>query len=125
MNEGELDPIKGAYIRELIGSRLRVLDHTDPGLIGRTGTIVDETRNMLLIEDGGKRTELMKKGGRFEIEVRTARGNAWVELNGELFMFRSEDRTKRCERTRAKRSGQVGSNGPAMKNEDDHDRKES
>ncbi len=87
--------MRNLYMRELIGSSMRVLDHTDGGLIGRGGLLVDETRNTLSFIEGERTITLPKKGSRLEIQVDLREGPTTVALDGDLLMFRPEDRIKR------------------------------
>jgi ribonuclease P protein subunit POP4 len=76
---------------ELIGLRVRVVRATDPGFVGLEGRVVDETRNMLIVEVGGKEKMIAKQGSRFRFE---AQGGAEVE--GDEIRFRPEDRIKKA-----------------------------
>lgn len=88
-------PVRNLYMRELIGSSMRVLEHTDGGLVGREGLLVDETRNTLSFLEGERTITLPKKGSRLEIQVDLREGLTPVSLDGDLLMFRPEDRIKR------------------------------
>ena len=87
--------MRNLYMRELIGSSMRVLDHTDGGLVGRGGLLVDETRNTFSFLEGERMITLPKKGSRLEIQVDLREGLTPVSLDGDLLMFRPEDRIKR------------------------------
>jgi len=88
---------------ELIGLEAEVLDATDKGLKGIRGTIVDETRNMLIIEkeatQQGKRTKkevsIPKKGTTIRVRLD---GQEHADIECDKIMFRSEDRIKRVRR---------------------------
>lgn len=71
---------------ELIGLEVQVADHSDENIIGMKGTVVDETRNMLVI-DGKK---VSKKDGAFIFELEDER----VKIEGKLIHKRPEDRVK-------------------------------
>ena len=51
--------------REFIGRRVTVAEHSDPSLCGLAGTVVDETRETLLLEFGGGRKRVAKRGVNF------------------------------------------------------------
>ena len=87
--------MRNLYMRELVGSSMRVLEHTDGGLVGRGGLLVDETRNTLSFLEGERTITLPKKGSRLEIQVDLREGLTPVSLDGDLLMFRPEDRIKR------------------------------
>ncbi|MFP4038628.1 MAG: ribonuclease P protein component 1 [Candidatus Nanohaloarchaea archaeon] len=71
---------------ELIGLEVEVAEHSDENLEGLEGAVVDETRNLLVI-DGKK---VSKKDGVFIFQLEDSR----VEIDGELINKRPEDRLK-------------------------------
>ena len=79
---------KDALKRELIGTRIEVIDSKNSKLIGIAGTIVDETRNMITVrtEEGTKR--LIKEQITFTI-------NGGAKIDGKDIIYRPEDRIKR------------------------------
>jgi len=113
MRKGQLDPGRNLLMMELIGSLVRVDEHPDTTLRGLKGTVMDETRNMLLVADEKRRRWVPKKGGRFSFRTVGKCSDAWTEVEGSTMMFRPEDRTRKCERMiavngRAKLSEQDG-----------------
>ena len=74
--------------REFIGRRVTVAEHSDPSLRGLAGTVVDETRETLLLESGGGRKRVAKRGGSFNFDDET--------VAGDRIAFRPQDRTRRC-----------------------------
>ncbi len=76
---------------ELIGLRVEVLQATDPSQRSLAGTVVDETRNLLVIEAGGVERRIPKQGSRFRFEVQGG-----VEVEGDEIRFRPEDRVKKA-----------------------------
>ncbi len=98
MRKGQLDPGRNLLMMELIGSQVRVDEHPDATIRGLEGTVMDETRNMLLIANEGRRCWVPKMDGRFSFLL-VGRGNdAWTEVDGCTMLFRPEDRTRKCER---------------------------
>jgi len=73
--------------REFIGRRVTVAEHSDPSLCGLAGTVVDETRETLLLESGGGRKRVAKRGGNFDFDGET--------VAGDRIAFRPQDRTRR------------------------------
>ena len=72
---------------ELIGLEVRVEGKS--GLSGLAGKVVDETRNMLLVETEAGTKKVPKKGNKFRFpEYETA-------LDGEKLLARPEDRIKK------------------------------
>ena len=78
---------------ELIGLEAEVIEATDRTIVGLKGTVVDETRNMLMIETNGKEKNLQKHGTIFRFSLPDDTG---VIVKGDEIQFRPEDRVKRC-----------------------------
>jgi len=76
---------------ELIGLDVEVVRAQDPSLRGVRGVIVDETRNLLIVEAAGKEKRIPKQGTRFRFE---AQGG--TEIEGDAIRFRPEDRIKKA-----------------------------
>jgi ribonuclease P protein subunit POP4 len=70
----------------------KVVDSSDPNLIGKEGKIVDETRNMIAIEEAGKIKELQKSIVVLSI---TLPNGERVEVDGKKLVARPEDRIKK------------------------------
>ncbi len=98
MNIKGPDPVRNVYMLELIGTSFEVLEHSDPGLVGRHGIVVDETRGTIHLETNGNRCMIPKKNGRFQIEVKKGKEISKVLIDGNDILFRPVDRTKKCER---------------------------
>lgn len=76
---------------EFIGLEVEVLGSTCEGLVGTRGRVVDESRNMLVIEVGG--TE--KKVPKDVCEFRFFDGGREFVVSGKDIKFRPEDRVKK------------------------------
>ena len=100
MRKGQLDPGRNLLMMEIIGSLVRVDEHPDTKIRGLEGKVMDETKNMLLIEGGSRRRWVPKKGGRFSFRTIGQNKEAWTVVEGNLILFRPEDRTRKCERMR-------------------------
>ena len=72
---------------ELIGLFAEVIASTNPSLVGIKGKVVDETRNMLVIED----KKIPKACSTFMFSLPNNR----VKVDGMLLVSRPEDRMKR------------------------------
>ena len=83
---------------ELIGLRVQVLVHPDPGLAGLEGTVVDETANALLVRSGEGRTRLVLKRG--ALFLFTLPDGSHVVLRGEDIVGPPAERLKRLEKGR-------------------------
>ena len=53
---------------ELIGRKVKIKKSTDPNWVGKTGIIIDETKNTFLIEKNGKQKKIAKNIATFEFE---------------------------------------------------------
>jgi len=77
---------------ELIGLEARVTNSSDPGVIGTYGTIVDETRDMLVIEQTGKPKIVPKAHSIFML---TLPSGEEVEVDGAKLVARPEERVRK------------------------------
>lgn len=84
---------KNIVHHELIGLDLIVLSHSDRGLIGRRGIVVDESMNTLKILDQNRREiTIPKLYGVFRIVLSE---KDYVDVDGSMIVGRPEDRLKR------------------------------
>jgi len=73
--------------REFIGSLLKIINSKNISLIGKQGKIIDETQNLIIIEENNKKiTKILKKGSVFDI--------AGTKIIGDKIQKRPEDRIK-------------------------------
>lgn len=77
---------------ELIGLEARVVSSSDPTLLGVQGRIVDETRNMLVVEQAGKDKTISKSSSTFMITLPSGE-EATVE--GKKLIGRPDARVRR------------------------------
>jgi len=76
---------------ELIGLRIKVIDSRNKGNIGIKGTIIDETKNTLIIETTeGKRKTIFKNNIVIETEI----NNKKIQIKGQSILGRPQDRIK-------------------------------
>ncbi len=76
---------------ELIGLRVEIVGSTDPTQEHLQGRVVDETRNMLVVEVAGEEKRVPKHGSRFRFEVQGG-----FEIDGDEIRYRPEDRIKKA-----------------------------
>ncbi|HKW42973.1 MAG TPA: ribonuclease P protein subunit [Thermoplasmata archaeon] len=76
---------------ELIGLRVIVIGAADPTHEHLQGRVVDETRNMLVLEIQGEEKHIPKHGTRFRFDVQGG-----FEVEGDEIRFRPEDRVKKA-----------------------------
>lgn len=75
---------------ELIGLKCKVARASNDKLLKLEGTVIDETKNMLIIESRGERKKIPKKEVALIFELE---GNK-IEVEGKLLIGRPEDRIK-------------------------------
>lgn len=85
-------------MHELIGLEVEVKESTNPNQVGIKGRIVDETKNMLVIDDGKGRKMIMKKGAKFGISL----DDEYVTIKGDRINYRPHERIKKLMRRRTK-----------------------
>jgi ribonuclease P protein subunit POP4 len=76
---------------ELIGLEVEVVETTDPTQRRLKGRVVDETRNLLVVEVQGQEKRIPKHGTRFRFDVQGG-----LEVDGDDIRFRPEDRVKKA-----------------------------
>jgi len=76
---------------ELIGLNIKVIDSKNKSDIGIEGTIIDETKNTVIIETTDeKRKTLFKQN----IIIETKINNKKIKINGKGLLGRPQDRIK-------------------------------
>ncbi len=76
---------------ELIGKELEIIDADNPTLIGIKGKVIDETKNMLIIETNNETKKLVKK----QVTIKTKIEGKTVTIKGEVLQGRPEERLKK------------------------------
>ena len=76
---------------ELIGLHIKITDCKDPSWIGKSGKIIDETKNTFLIEIDDKKKKIAKKIASFEFDYKGKK----IKINGSKIAFRPEERIKK------------------------------
>ena len=76
---------------ELIGLQVKIMDCSDPTWKGKTGLIIDETKNTFLIETKDQQKMIAKKTAIFEFNVDGEK----IIIDGSKIMYRPEDRIKK------------------------------
>ncbi len=76
---------------EFIGLHVTIKECMDSKWIGKSGVIIDETKNTFLIRINDKNKKIGKKIAKFEFENDGKR----TILNGLKIAYRSEDRIKK------------------------------
>jgi len=82
---------QNVFRHELIGLRAKVIDSSDPGLLGASGKIIDETRETLVIEVKGAPKVVPKSSSKFQVGL----PDGQVVVPGARILGRPEDRVKR------------------------------
>ena len=105
---------KNIFYHELIGLELKVVDSSNPSLIGLCGTVIDETKKTLLIEvksevkNDGNIEDLSSNQNDFNFIYRDkliqkdvsvfqfkVPDGTIVEIDGKILLNRPEDRIKK------------------------------
>lgn len=111
---------KNIFYHELIGLELKVVDSSNPSLIGLSGTVIDETKKTLLIEVKEKVQDKDLQGKGFQDKDLSSNQNDFnfickdkliqkdvsvfqfkvpdgtiVEIDGKILLNRPEDRIKK------------------------------
>ncbi|UCB58768.1 MAG: ribonuclease P protein subunit [Thermoplasmatales archaeon] len=76
---------------ELIGLHVKIKDCTDSSWKGKSGLIVDETKNTFLIKIDNKQKIIVKKTATFEFNIKGRQ----IILNGSKISYRPENRIKK------------------------------
>lgn len=77
------------YNSTWIGSMMNIVESNDPTLVGRTGLVLDETKNTLVMLEKDSQIRIGKAGIKFTLD------NSDVVVRGALVGQRPEDRTNR------------------------------
>jgi ribonuclease P protein subunit POP4 len=75
----------------LIGLKAEVSSSTNRSSIGLKGIVVDETRNMIVLDDGKKERKIPKSEACFCFELH----DSLIEIDGKLLIGRPEDRIRK------------------------------
>lgn len=76
---------------ELIGLHVKIKDCKDPSWIGKSGIILDETKNTFLLEIDDKKKKIAKNIASFEFKFEGKK----ITIDGLKIAFRPEDRIKK------------------------------
>ncbi len=82
---------KNLPVHELIGLEVLVKNSTCKNCIGTSGKVVDETKNTLLIESGGKEKRVPKKGSTFTFTLEENK----VDIEGNGIAYGPVERPKK------------------------------
>lgn len=80
------------YNTTWIGSTLNIVESNDPTLVGRSGLVLDETKNTLVMLEKDRPVRIGKSSITFTLD------NSDVVVQGALVGQRPEDRTNRTYR---------------------------
>lgn len=76
---------------EFIGKELEVIEADNPSLVGIKGKVIDETKNMLIIEKNNETKKLVKKQVTIKIKIEEKE----IIIKGETLQGRPEERLKK------------------------------
>lgn len=81
---------KNILAHEVIGLRAEIIKSPDLNKAGIKGKVVDETKNLLILETKGGLKKIPKK----EVLIKFWLGKETKEINGKFLVAKPEDRTK-------------------------------
>jgi len=81
--------VKNIGKHELIGLEMEIVGSSDTSLVGVGGRIVDESKNTLIIDVGGREKRISKKIVRWAIK------DTDIVVDGAKIAYRPEDRIKK------------------------------
>ncbi len=76
---------------EFIGKELEVIEADNPSLVGIKGKVIDETKNMLIIEKNNETKKLVKKQVTIKVKIEEKE----IIIKGETLQGRPEERLKK------------------------------
>jgi len=82
---------KNLIRHELIGLKTEVVNSTNKFQIGIKGTVIDETKNTIVVETNKGFKKIQKKGSTFIFEIPSGKR---VKVIGDKIAVRSEERIK-------------------------------
>ncbi len=82
---------KNILQHELIGLECRVVGAANESQTGIRGRIIDETMKTIVIDAGGEKKVIQKKGSVFRVRL----GGKDVDISGDFIIARPEDRIKK------------------------------
>lgn len=92
---------------ELIGLEIKVIHSTNPVLIGVLGRVIDETKNMLIVENSKSRElKIPKADSEFlfripaELSEKGRKSDTFVKIQGNLLLSQPENRIKNIKKLR-------------------------
>lgn len=92
---------------ELIGLEVKVIHSTNPVLTGTLGRVINETKNMLIIENSQSREKKIPKADSeflFRIPAELSeigrRSDTFVKIQGNLLLSQPENRIKNIKKLR-------------------------
>jgi len=80
---------------ELIGLEVRIIKARNQTLLGKRGKIIDETKNMIVIESENGRVDKVLKD---EVVLEIYKDYKAIEIDGKLLIGRPEDRIRKLKR---------------------------
>jgi ribonuclease P protein subunit POP4 len=92
---------------ELIGLEIKVIYSTNPSLIGIRGRVINETKNMFVVENSRSRElKIPKADSEFifripaELSEKGRRSDTFVKIQGNLLLSQPENRIKNIKKLR-------------------------
>jgi ribonuclease P protein subunit POP4 len=93
INRKNISLVKNLLRNSLIGYNIKVISHTDSGFVGLTGKLIDETRNMLILETD-KTVKIQKLGGKYQFFIDDVK----ITISGRLIQHLPKRRRRKTHR---------------------------
>ena len=81
-------------IHELIGLEIKVIKSTSSPYKGIKGKVIDEKKNVFIIETNEKEKIIPKKGNVFQFQI----GKQKIDVKGDEICYAPEDRLKKVKK---------------------------
>lgn len=83
--------VKDLLKMEWIGRKIEIIEAKNKALVGMKGEIMDETKNMFMVEENEKMKRIIKDQVKMKVEF----DNHFYKIDGKLLVGRPEERIKR------------------------------
>ena len=78
------------YVSDFIGLKMKVVEHSNPNNVGKSGKVIRETARTLVVDQGDSVVMIPKRTGKFSFTTQ----NRDFLIIGDYAMMRPEERLK-------------------------------
>jgi ribonuclease P protein subunit POP4 len=83
---------KNLLYSTFIGLEAEIIRCSQRSLVGKKGIIVDETKNLIVVESGGRQVKIPKVSSQFRV---TTESGEKADIDGKKIAFRPHERPKK------------------------------